>query len=407
MTSQRQLRTAQGVAPAGSDDLSTELLPAESALLRYEEAWRELAHRIERPSCFAFPAFFRAWLRTLAEDVLTNVVVATRGSELRGILLIMRASVWRGPTCVPRHDYAPSDQTFMPQARRPIPLRQIASVTSMPAAMPGPALICMAADRLAVTEAFARLLALQQGWDVLVLPAFDEEQPAWLRALQLAGLRPRTLPLHRTLQGLATLRPFDDMLAEQSRNFRKSVRRARTAAAECGMTFVVHEGRDAVTPRRLDDFAAVAGASWKQPTRDGTTLVIPYEGQQRRFFEALLADADSDLTPVLTEAAVDGQPVNMLLSFRHRATLTAVLTFWTGRHAAASPGLLTLAETIDWANERGIVRFDFNATHDWVRHFADEKRAIDNVFAFAPTFRGRIFGALSDATRTLKARLAR
>ena len=294
----------------------------------------------------------------------------------------------------------------MPRARRPIPLRQIASVTSMPAAMPGPALICVAADRLAVTEAFARLLALQQGWDVLVLPAFDEEQPAWLRALQLAGLRPRTLPLHRTLQGLATLRPFEDILAEQSRNFRKSVRRARTAAAECGMKFVVHEGRDAVT-RRLEDLAAVAGTSWKQPTRDGTALIIPYEGRQRRFFETLLADADSDLTPVLAEAAVDGQPVNMQLSLRHRASLTGVLSFWTGRHAAASPGLLTLAETIDWADERGIVRFDFNATHDWVRHFADERRAIDNVFAFAPNLRGQSFGVLSDATRTLKARLAR
>lgn len=406
MKFERQLRTAPGVPAAGTAELSTELLPAEAALLRYEEAWRELAYRIERPNCFALPGFYRAWLQTLAKDVLTNVVVATRGSELCGILPIMRASVWRGPTCVPRHDYAPSDRTFMPRARRPIPLRQIASVTSMPAAMPGPALICVAADRLAVTEAFAKLLALQHGWDVLVLPAFDEEQPAWLRALQVAGLRPRTLPLHRTLQGLGTLRPFDDILAEQSRNFRKNVRRARTAAAECGMEIVIHEGRDAVT-RRLEDLAAVAGASWKQPRRDGTTLVIPYEGQQRCFFETLLADADSGLIPVLAEAAVDGQPINMQLSLLHRASLTGVLTFWTGGHAAASPGLLTLAKTIDWAGEKGIFRFDFNATHDWVRHFADERRAIDNVFAFAPTLRGRTFGALSDATRTLKARLAR
>lgn len=407
MKIERRLRTAPGVPAADIAELSVELLPADSALARYEEAWRELAHRIERPNCFAFPGFFRAWLRTLAEgDVLTNVVVATRGGELRGVLPIMRASVWRGPTCVPRHDYAPSDRTFMPRARRPIRLRQIATVNSMPAAMPGPALICMAADRLAVTEAFARLLALQKGWDVLVLPAFDEEQPAWLRALKLAGLRPRTLPLHRTLQGLATLRPFEDILAEQSRNFRKNVRRARSAAAELGLEIEIHEGRDAVA-RRLADFAAVAAASWKQPTPDATTLIIPYAGWQRHFFEALLADADSGLTPVLAEASVDGQPVNMQLSLRHRASLTGVLSFWTGHHAAASPGLLTLAETIDWAYDRGIVRFDYNATHDWVRHFADEERAIDNVFAFAPGSRGRAFGAISDATRALKARLAR
>ena len=331
------------------------------------------------------------------------VVVARAGGALRGIMPIMRGRVWRGPSCAPRHDFAPADRTLVESRRpRPFPVRQVCPVVSMPATLVAPAPLCREADAEAVTHAMAGALLALPRWDVIALPVYEGvEQASWLAAFAAQGCRPLLHPLGRFVQGIRDVRPFDEIVVRQNKKYRQNVRRARAAAESLGVEIAVHKGSTAVAAH-LEAFAAVARASWKHLGREGQQVALPFEGRQQVFFEALLAEEDTGLTPVLAVAWMGGEAIAALLAVRHAATLTALLTFRDDRAAAASPGLLLLGRLVDWAAEHGIRWFDLNATHEWVRHLADERRSQNNVVVFAPTLRGRLYERIARSAGNLR-----
>jgi CelD/BcsL family acetyltransferase involved in cellulose biosynthesis len=210
--------------------------------------------------------------------------------------------------------------------------------------------------------------------------------------------------MHRLRRNVLTLRhvrPFDSIVADQNRNFRRNVKRAREAATELGLEFAVHEGRLAVT-QQLDIIARIARASWKHTGRDGKQISVPYEGRQRRFFETLLADEDLGMTPFVATASVRSEPVAALLCLQHARNFTGLLMFRDERWSAASPGLLLLGHIIDRAALGEIQRFDLNAIQDWLRHVADEIHTLANLVVFAPTVVGRTYAFVSQAMRRLR-----
>jgi hypothetical protein len=128
--------------------IAAEIIEAAEGFARLEEPWRQLSLAVERPSCFAAPAYFRAWHATLADDVKPFLVTAWRGDCLLGVMPMMRARVRRGPKGAPRHDFAPSDRALLgPGPLRPFALRQISPVVSMPANFTVPAPLCRTAER--------------------------------------------------------------------------------------------------------------------------------------------------------------------------------------------------------------------------------------------------------------------
>jgi CelD/BcsL family acetyltransferase involved in cellulose biosynthesis len=193
---------------------------------------------------------------------------------------------------------------------------------------------------------------------------------------------------------LEHVRPAEEILRDQSANFRRNVRRARAAADASGLAFRILEGRRAVLPHR-ELVARLAAESWKGRPEESDRVAIPYEGAQRRFVEALLAAGDSGLEPVLCLGEIAGEPVQVLLSFRHRATLTALLIFRRDIPAAASAGHLALLTLVDWCLQAGVRRLDLNATQDWLRHLSDSRHRLLNVATFRPTPRGRLYDLIA------------
>jgi hypothetical protein len=394
--------TAEAVPDA---PLRIELLDAATALAGHRGAWAALVAQSETANAFALPCAFDAWRRTLAADVEPGVLIARRGEDLVGVMAIMRATVRRGPSFCPRHDFAPADRVFLAPGRpRPFRLRQISPVVSVAGTMTVPAPLCRAADRTAVIRAMAAQLPRIGGWDVMVTPVVEAAgQQDWIDALRAAGLRPWALELHRVVMGIARVEPFEAVVARQNRNFRRNIRRAREEADRIGLAIDICEGAEAVA--RLDALAEVAGASWKSRPREDLEITVPYEGAQRRFYEALVRDADmaqDGACAVLAIATVAGAPVAAVLCLRHGDSLTAGVTFHSHAFPKASPGLLSVGGLIDWAFEKKLARFDLNGTHEWIRHLADEARAVNHVGAFAPTARGRWFGLLHGALRAVR-----
>lgn len=365
--------------------------------------WQMLAEVSPNCSWSMLPGVFCNWLETLGPRECTSVLtVRDSQSQLCGLMPIVQERVWRGPSCVPRFDYAAADRSST-SSRRPrlIPLWQITTPASIPATTLWVGPLCLPGFETAVYDSVAACLARRRGWDVLVFAAYDSEQPLWLESLRRAGLSPSVHRLDRVVRNNPALRPFDEIVAGEPRNFRRNVHRARKAAEEAGLSFRLHVGTDAMDAI-LPTLAQVAGNSWKREGRTGQEVNIPYEGKQQIFFERLLVSRQMGATPVVAVAESPQGPVAIAVTLRHFRKITGILIFMDGRFATASPGILMVGAIIDWAVANGVERFEFNATHDWVRHMSGEERLLCNVLAFAPTPAGRLASMISRTARRLR-----
>lgn len=385
--------------------VTVEVVDADTGFPSVEAEWRWLSLAVERPSCFAAPSYFRAWRDTLADDVAPFLLSARRAGRLVGIMPMMRARVWRGPLCAPRHDFAPSDRAFLGAGRpRPVALRQLSPVVSMPATWVAPAPLCADVDRAVVIRAMVAAIAALPDWDSFALPVdAGRDRDLWFNALEAAGLRPWVHELGRTIGSIGRVEPFAEKIARHGWKLRQNIRRATAAADRAGLALQVHEGHTAVA-RQLPVLAEVARASWKQTGRAGDSLVVPYAGRQQAFFERLLGDTTGapEITPLLAVATCGDQPVSALLCLQHADRLTALVTFRTDAVPQASTGMQVMAKMVDWSHDRGLSGFDLNASHEWTRHLVDETRSQDIIVCFAPTLRGRMLNLISAAARRLR-----
>jgi hypothetical protein len=387
------------------DVIKVDVVDAVAGFQSIEVEWQRLSLAVERPSCFAAPSYFRAWRDTLADDVSPFLLAARRAGRLIGIMPMMRAHVRRGPLCAPRHDFAPSDRAFLGPGRpRPVPLRQLSPIVSMPATWVAPVPLCVDADRADVIRAMVAAISRLPDWDSLALPVdAGRDRELWFKALEAEGLRPWIHELGRTIGAIGTVEPFADKIARHGWKLRQNIRRAAAAAERAGLSLQVHEGHEAVA-RQLPVLAEVARASWKQTGRSGDTMVVPYAGRQQAFFERLLkvTAGTPEFTPLLAVASCAEQPVSVLLCLQHGDRLTALVTFRTDDAPQASPGLQVMARMIDWSNDHRMSGFDLNASHEWTRHLVDETRSQDIIVCFAPTVRGRMLNLISSAARRLR-----
>lgn len=392
------------VSDAKRMGLRARVIDGENGFEALQADWYQLTQAAERCSWCELPAAFRAWHRVLRRAATSQIIaVYDRDDVLCGVLPIMRARAWRGPSCVPRFDYAPSDRSSLARRRpRPFPIRQITPVASIPATMLWVGPLCRPGTEMAVLDATVGALIDLRGWDAIVLPAHDGvEQERLVTAFTNRGFSPWVHRLDRVVQNIRDVRPFDAIVGDHNRKFRQNIRRARATAHKVGLVFTVHEGRDAVA-RSLSVVDRIARASWKHEGREGTEVNIPYHGQQQRYFETLLLDSELGATPVLAVVSLADDPIGVLLMLRHHHTLTALLTFRDNRCATASPGLLLFGHVIDWCVANGVRNFDLNATHEWARHVANETRVVNNVVLFAPTLRGTMFAWISRTAQRWK-----
>jgi hypothetical protein len=357
------------------------------------DGWLSLAGSVPDATVFMWPAAFEAWRHTIGARIESTVILARRGEKLVGVLPVMRAWVWRGPAFAARIDYGPFDADLVGR-HRPFPLRQLSSVVSWRATALRPSLLCANADRTEITRAIARTLASTPGADQILIPVRKGEENPWLEGFRDAALEPWVHELGRSIMTLEQVRPFDEILHGQSANFRKNIKRARAAAAEAGLAFRVLIGHEQISSR-MDLLARLAAASWKGQGNASDRVAIPYDGDQRRFFEALLARAGSEIEPVLCIGETADGPIHAALTVRHGQTLTGLLTFRRDVLADASPGLLGKAALVDWCAANDILRFDLNTTEHWLRHLADSSHQIVNVAAFCRTPPGRVYNRLA------------
>lgn len=382
------------------DTLVAEILDPASHFDRIRQDWQSLANTVTDAAWVNQPEAFRVWTRVIRRDNRIRLIaVHDAAGRLRGVMPIAFDLAWRGPSFAPRFDYDPRDASMIVQkSRRPFPVRQATTMASLPATMIWVGPLCQQADKAAVCEAMVAALVAHGGWSVTVMPAESgADAENWLAGFRKAGARAHVQRLGRIVRDLHHPQPFDQIVAGQKKKFRQNVRRARAVAEEVGLEFDILIGRVAVSPQ-LETVARIAKASWKEAGREETDVHLPYTGEQQAFFEEMLTSGDLEAEPVLAVASDAQGPCAVLLMLLHGNTVTALLTFWDGRHPKASPGLLLMGRTIDWVAEAGISHFTFNATAPWVRYFVSREREYCNVVAFSRGPVGRLWAAIASLT---------
>lgn len=366
--------------------------------------WLALFEAVEGAAWSCHPRAFlgcRALFRRPGNTPLA--VVRDGDGHLRGVMPLMRDRVWRGPKLSPRYDYDPRDLPLVRQRRRrPIPVRQLTALSSLPATLLWVGPLCRPADLPLVCDAIAGAIHGLPGWQIGVFPAREGEEAAiWCDVLARHGIRNRIEPLGRVVQDLRDVAPFQDIVDRNSAKFRQNVRRARAAAAKAGLRLEFVEGAAEVAAR-FDTIDALARASWKHAGRAETDVHIAYDGDQRRFFERFLSEEDAGAVPVLGIASDPEGELVVLLMLRHGDRLTALLTFWNGRLPKCSPGLLLFGACVDWAYERGLQHIDCNATAPWVRYFCNSRQPVCHVIACAPRPDARALWAAAGLAQKLR-----
>ncbi len=378
-------------------DITARYIDVETALSHYEIEWRTLADETASATLFMRPSVFIAWHREIAQNVKSTVIIVEQSGKVIGILPVMRATNWRGPSMVPRIDYAPYDRALAPISRRPFPVRQLSSVVSWRASSLRPTTLCHPRDRPQVFAAIARLMAQTRQIDQIVLPIVDgDDETLWCDGFRAAGLTPYMHRLDRPLLTLETVRPFESILADSSRNFRRSVQRANKAATAAGLAFTLFEGKTAVAAQ-METFAHLATQSWKsaQNDKDSGRIGMAYAGVQQAYLAQILGAGDPGLTPVMSVGYIGDRAIVASLYLCHGTTATGLLTFRSEELAAASPGLLSMIPAINRFAEQGFQRIDMNATQGWMRHLTDTRQVLSNLIGFRRTPRGILYSMIA------------
>jgi len=392
--------TAPLIAPPqedGARPLQARILRGAQGFADVRDDWQTLFQSIPESTWSYAPEVFASWIETLrdASDVYI-VTVRDRSGRLRGLHTLMLDFTRRGLSSSARFDYDPKDRTLLANQRpRPVPLRQLTVMASLPATMLWVGPLCQPADCRQVYQAMASAILGLSGWDVFVLPEYEGTQTGeWCAAFQSCGARARVQTLNRDVSNLRQIGPFVDVVARQNGKFRQNVRRAQKVAAAEGMKIRMAVGADDVAAQ-FGAVETVARNSWKHQGRADAQVHIAYEGKQKRFFERLMASNTLGGTPLIAVASDADGPLAVLTLLQFGCAVTALLTFWDGRLAKSSPGMLLMGTAIDWAANHGATRFELNSTAPWVRYITDTTETVCNIVVFKPTLYGRALGQLA------------
>ena len=385
--------------PARTDDstFQTQIICGVKDISELRQEWQELFGSLPDSTWSYAPEVFASWIDTLrAIDNVHILTTRDKDGHLRGLYTLILDFARRGPSCAPRFDYDPQDRSLITNQRlRPVPLRQLTVMASLPATMLWVGPLCHSTDSQQVYMSMAAAILGLKGWDVLVLPAFEGTQSEdWRTAFAACNVQTRLQALNRDVSNLRQIGSFQEVVNRQSGKFRQNVRRAQKVAANEGMNIQMHVGHEAVAGQ-LETVATVARNSWKHQGRADAQVHIAYDGRQQEFFERLMVSKNIGGTPIVAVASDAKGPLSVVTLLQFGSSVTALLTFWDGRLDKASPGLLLLGAAIDWTAEHEATRFEMNTTASWLRHIADTTLTVNNIVVFNPTFYGRALGQLA------------
>lgn len=262
--------------------------------------------------------------------------------------------------------------------------------------------IVAAPGRLDARAAQALVNTLHQNrlaWDVMRFQAVTEKSAA----LAWAASWPRALIAEaRYRDYISSDRPYTDVLASFSKNFRASLRKARN---KLRTTEGVTRRRAQALPdleHAFKRFCDVEAAGWKGER--GTA--IKNDARVRAFYRGIMRDFGSQQQCEINILSIKDQPVAGQFCLRAGATLHVLKIGYDEHYAKLSPGNLLLEDLLEECPQRGIKEVDLVTDAAWHTAWNPNRERVFEVMIFNGTARGRAAYWAIKAKRGLASRLA-
>ena len=219
----------------------------------------------------------------------------------------------------------------------------------------------------------------------------------------IAALRERMPIVTRRSAGSCPVIEIDgDPEAALSKRHRQDLRRAVRKAAPFGeLTVDVHSPSADEVDALFDLALQVEARSWKGTS--GTALAI--DARRERFYRSYCAAAAAGGTLRIAFLRLGGEPAAMQIAVERGGALWLLKIGYDDRFAAASPGQILMLETLRWAWDRGLGRYEFlGAARDWTRAWTRTEWACSTVLAYPANPRGGVALA-ADSLRWARRRI--
>jgi CelD/BcsL family acetyltransferase involved in cellulose biosynthesis len=219
----------------------------------------------------------------------------------------------------------------------------------------------------------------------------------------IAAIRERVpLLLQRDAGSCPVIEIDDDPEAALSKRHRQDLRRAgRRAAAFGDVSVEVHEPTPGDVDELLDVALQIEARSWKG--RAGTALAV--DQRRERFYRAYCAHAAESAILRVAFLRLGDEPAAMQIAVERAGALWLLKIGYDERFSTASPGQLLMLETLRWAADRGLERYEFlGAARDWTRAWTRTEWSCTTVMAYPANPRGAAALAV-DGARWARARI--
>ena len=363
-----------------------------AALERLAPEWRGLEAHLPGHLFSLSHAYFAAWRKLFGAGVECGVVTLRESGTLLAVMPVMIARCWRGPAMSVRFDYYPGDMRFV-LARskwRYLPVQQLSPPISLESGnLRGGYLAHPQADAELVRRHLAIALMAVPGWTVGVFPIPIDETDAWEALLRDGTLRGFIRSSDRRFYRRRQLDSWQAFLRSRNAHFRRRYKEATKRAEQEGLIFKTFSGPDEIR-RGLDILADVSGLSWKNGTRDGEAVVVPYSSTARAFFETLCTGDGGSLKPVVAAILQGDSAKAAILSVTIGGNLVTLLTFHDPALKRVSVGRLLIKMAYEWAVDNELAEIDFNATSPWVEPYSNQADEYGQMVIFGSSHFSRI-----------------
>jgi CelD/BcsL family acetyltransferase involved in cellulose biosynthesis len=346
---------------------------------------------------WATPAVVETFEQVFGDCTRVSVLLMRDDSgTLRGVLPLMRNLVRRGPSLSTRYAYLDMDRALLnDDARTLLALRQVSTPLAMQATILRSVFLCAPTDRHACLATAARHLpGLAQ--DDLVTLSLTQDEAAIFETLAKGSWR---VSIDRQMRRLSRVTDGETWLSRQSQKYRQNIRRGRRFSDGSGIVLSVIQG--AKVTAHLPEFTDLQFRSWKvtgSSKSQAQDLLVPWEGRQAQFFEALCGmDDPSTVIFEMREDGGAGRLVAALYCFVHGTEMHTVILLVDLSYARYSLGHLLLLAALDYASARGLSTIDYNSNANWTERFADTETAYENVHLPGAGLRGTVLGAIGRA----------
>lgn len=325
-------------------------------------AWAGLCGQLTRPRYFHFPDWWRSCVRTLLpQPEALCLAVVRAGDRPVAVLPLERRTVQRFGFPI-REIGLP----FHPH----LPLGDIAAAPDI--------------DASALQAALRRGLDEDGPWDVLRFRGVLADSAA---ARLFADGVLLTRVVSHTCDYVDCGRPYEEITASFSRNFRSNLNKARNKLArETDVEFIAVTDREKLM-QALDEFLEVEASGWKGSAGEGTAIKLHPE--LTAFYRNLIEELAPRGAAVINLLRIGGRAVAAQFCALDADTLYVLKLAYDEQWARAAPGNMLLEWVIKRAGAERRFRY-LNLVNDppWFKDWRPETIDVCNIDLYNRTPRG-------------------